>query len=364
MLQRGKSGEGRLSRITAEARAQAPRRAGRASRYERRPGRLAEVTQPIALGPNLPETFYAGSGRLAAFRGIDLPARPEDWVASTTARFGRAPSGLSVLPDGRTLADAIAADPVRWLGREHVARHGADPALLVKLLDAGQRLPMHVHPSRAFARTHLASPYGKTEAWIIVDAAPGATVHLGFTRDVDPDELAAWVRDQDVGAMLDMTNTIPVSAGDAILCPAGLPHAIGEDVLLVELQEPSDFSVLLEREGFGIPFDDANLGLPFDDAMACVDRAACTPARLDELRGSGASLLPPEAAGFFAAERVGTGSRLHGFAVLIVTAGSGRLAGEWGSFEVRRGTTAVLPFAAGACGLTGDLAGVVCRPPR
>src|SRR6478672_5690924 len=121
---------------------------------------------PVLLTPNLPGTFYAGSGRLADFRGADLPNRPEEWIASTTRRFGQGDSGLSELPDGTTLLDAVTADPQGWLG------HG-DPnvGLLVKLLDAGQRLPLHVHPSRDFASSHLASPYGKTEAWIILEAA-------------------------------------------------------------------------------------------------------------------------------------------------------------------------------------------------
>jgi mannose-6-phosphate isomerase len=319
--------------------------------------------QPIALDANLPATFYRGSGRLASFRSVDLPPRPEDWIASATARFGQEPNGLSRLPDGQLLRDAIAADPLGWLGPEHVARHGADPALLVKLLDAGQRLPVHLHPSRAFARAHLACPHGKTEAWIVLDAAPHATVRLGFRRDIDVDELTGWVREQDVSALLSATNSVPVSAGDVLLCPAGLPHAIGSDVLLVELQEPTDFSILLEWDGFPLGPQDAFLGLPLDLALECVDRRRCPPDRLDALRGSTERLLPAEADPFFLAERVGDGSQVPGYAVLIGTAGAGRLAGGWGSVPFARGTTVVLPFAGGACTVTGEVAGICCRPP-
>ena len=61
-----------------------------------------------ALPANQPETFYRGAGRIAAFRNVPaLDDRPEDWVGSVTARFDLAPSGLSALPDGRLLADAI-----------------------------------------------------------------------------------------------------------------------------------------------------------------------------------------------------------------------------------------------------------------
>ncbi|MEO3777611.1 class I mannose-6-phosphate isomerase [Micromonospora sp. B11E3] len=302
------------------------------------------------LPANQPETFYRGAGRIAQFRNVPaLPDRPEDWVGSVTSRFGLAPSGLSTLADSRVLAEAIAADPRWWLGPER-----ADTGVLVKLLDAGQRLPLHVHPDRRFATAHLASPYGKTEAWVIVSARPDAYVHLGFARDVEAAELAGWVDGQRTEAMLAATNRIPVAAGDAILCPAGLPHAIGDGILLVEVQEPTDFSVLLEYEGFGLA--DGHLGLGYDLALQCVDRSAWTPSRLDELRGTPARLLPEAADEFFAARRLYGGDRLEcGCSVLVVVAGSGRLIGEKDDLPLRRGDTLLVPYAAGPLLLDGQV---------
>ncbi|MBG0567034.1 class I mannose-6-phosphate isomerase [Actinoplanes aureus] len=302
-----------------------------------------------ALPANQPETFYRGAGRIAGFRTVPaLPDRPEDWVGSVTTRFGLAPSGLSTLADGRVLAEAIAADPRWWLGPERT-----DTGVLVKLLDAGQRLPLHVHPDRRFANAHLASPYGKTEAWVIVSARPGAYVHLGFARDVTSDELAGWVSGQQTGPMLEATNKVPVAAGDAILCPAGLPHAIGDGILLVEVQEPTDFSVLLEYEGFGLT--DGHLGLGYDLALQCVDRGAWTPQRIAGLRGED-RLLPAAADEFFTARRLRGGGRLdQGFSVLVVVAGQGRLTGEKDDLRVRRGDTLLVPYAAGPLHLDGQV---------
>jgi mannose-6-phosphate isomerase len=318
------------------------------------------MTAPIVLAPNLPETFYAGSGRLARFRDADVPNRPEEWLASTTRRFGQGDSGLTVLPGGGTLLDAVTADPMGWLGHRD-----PDTGVLVKLLDAGQRLPLHVHPDRTFARSHLASPYGKTEAWIVLDAAPDAQVNLGFNRDVAADELAAWVRDQDVAAMLAATNSIPIHAGDAVLCPAGTPHAIGAGVLLIELQEPTDFSIMLETDGFPIAPDDALLGLPFDAALQCVTRSAASPGRLREWSGAApGSLLPAQADPFFRARRARAGETVRGFAVLVVTDGTGTLAGRWGGTPIRSGTVLVLPFGAGPARIDGSASLVVCRPAQ
>ena len=328
--------------------------------------------QPIVLAPNTPETFYRGEGRIDRLRGTTSAGdHPEDWIASTTARFGRTTDGMTRLPDGTLLADVIAADPVAWLGKEHVARYGPDPALLVKLLDAGQRLPLHVHPDRGFAAKHLSSPYGKTEAWVVLEADPDAYVHLGFSRDVAATELAGWVRSQDIDSMLSVTNRVPVAAGDTLLCPAGTPHSIGAGILLVELQEPTDWSILLEWRGFPLTEDEATLGLPLDEALACVGRQACPPSLLASLhgrplnRGIG-SLLPQSADPFFVAERVDGAAGGHlapGYSVLIVTEGAGVLTPEAGErIQLRRGSTVLIPYAAGACDLTGDLKGVRCLP--
>src|SRR5262249_13733802 len=153
--------------------------------------------------------------------------------------WNEANAGLTHLEDGRTLRDAVAADPEAWLGPAHAARFGADPALLVKLLDAGERLPVHCHPDRAFSRRHLDCPYGKPEAWVVLEArGDEPTVRLGFRFDVDAATLAGWVAAQETGTLLAALHAVRVRPGDAVLVPAGLPHAIGEGVFVVELQEP------------------------------------------------------------------------------------------------------------------------------
>jgi mannose-6-phosphate isomerase len=338
---------------------------------------------PVLLTANQPRSFYRGAGRIAAFRGVpaaDDPYYPEDWIGSTTSRFGQAPAGLTTLPDGRLLRAAVEADPVGWLGAEHVRRHGPDTGVLVKLLDAGERLPLHLHPDRAFATSHLASPYGKTEAWVIVEAGPDAAVHLGFRRDVQAAELAGWVAGQRVDTMLAQTHRIPVRVGDAVLCPAGLPHAIGEDILLVELQEPTDFSVLLEWQGFAIDgAAEGHLGLGWELALECVDRRAWTLEQVQALRGVPggrqlddpdgdqlARVLPERADAFFLAERIDARPVARfgpAFAIVVVVEGQGVLAFSdvEQPVEVSAGSTVLVPHAAGACRVDGPLTAVRCR---
>ncbi|MDT0164885.1 carbohydrate kinase [Actinotalea sp. AC32] len=325
--------------------------------------------RPVALPANQPaDRFYAGGRQIAALRGTATWAthEPEDWVASTTAVFGQEPVGLTVLPDGGLLRDAIGADPVAWLGADHVAAFGPDPALLVKLLDAGQRLPVHAHPDVPFAAEHLGLAHGKTEAWVVLEPA---RVHLGFTRDVGADELAGWVADQATDAMLGAMHALDLAAGDAVLVPAGLPHAIGEGALVVELQEPTDLSILLEWDGFAIDGAEAgHLGLGFDVALAAVDRRGWSPEEVARLRGATSADdgdLLPDAAAFFRVERWSGPRTLDaGFAVVVVVDGSGTLAAGGAELSVRRGATVVVPASAGPVALDGaDLRVVVCRPP-
>lgn len=312
-----------------------------------------------------PERFYRGGARITAFRN-EPPAgerEPEDWIGSTTTIFGDPSLGLSRLPDGRLLRDAVEADPVGWLGPAHVGRWGADLRLLVKLLDAGQRLPVHAHPDDDFAARHLGHAHGKAEAWYILS---GGTVHVGLTRDVDAVELAALVADQDVAALLALLHEVTVSPGDVVWVPPGELHAIGAGVLLLELQQPEDLSILLEWQGFAIDGTLAgHLGLGFDAALRAVTRTA---RGIDELRGlvhpapASGSVFPAAADAYFRLERIpvdGEAVVAPGFAILVVTRG----ALEIGSEAAPKGSTLLLPASDGTVTVRGTGELLVARPP-
>jgi mannose-6-phosphate isomerase len=319
--------------------------------------------KPLELAPNQLGRFYRGGRRIAAFRGLP-PAgddAPEDWIASTAHARGDPQLGPSRV-GGRPLADVLAADPEAFFDPEHLERFGPEPAVLLKLLDAGERLPLHFHPDGAFAQRHLGELRGKTEAWIFLAAEPAATVHVGFAHDVSADEVSALVAAEDVDGLVSAMNPLPVEPGDAIFVPAGVPHVIGEGILLLELQEPSDLSVLLEWRGI---VDEANafLGLPRDLALGALDRSRTDVDRLKESRGD--VYFPAAADAFFRAERVRGGTTLEpSFSVLIVTSGEGELETErGGSLPLRRGSTVLVPFAAGNVRVTGECEAIRCRAP-
>ena len=89
----------------------------------------------------------------------------------------------------------------------------------------------------------------------MVEADPGAVVGLGLRRPLSREELGRLVAAHDSAALVDAVHTRAVRPGDGVLVPAGTAHFIGEGILVTELQEPTDLSILLEWEGFAVDGD-------------------------------------------------------------------------------------------------------------
>ena len=241
-------------------------------------------TAPVRLTSERAWRTYHGGRLIDEMQGPSPAADahfPEDWIMSTVRAInaGREEivEGLNRLADADlTLKDFIAADSAAALGAAHVAKWGESPAVLVKLIDAAERLGIQCHPDRDRARQFFGSPFGKTECWHIVGgrAIDGEKpcVYMGFKPGVTE---AAW-RDvfdrQDIPAMLGMLHRIEVKPGDTFLIEGGMPHAIGAGCLLVEIQEPTDYTFRTEKvtpQGFAISEKACHYGIGFDNMFAC-----------------------------------------------------------------------------------------------
>lgn len=148
---------------------------------------------------------------------------------------------------GRTLAEATLQAPEDLLGTRPLERLKAQTAeggprfpLLVKLLDCADWLSLQVHPDDAQAAA-LAGPgnFGKTEAWHVLQADPGAEILAGFEPGVPREEALRAVRE---GSLLDYTRRIPLQAGDTVFIRAGTLHALGPGLLMYEVQQTSDIT--------------------------------------------------------------------------------------------------------------------------
>jgi mannose-6-phosphate isomerase len=231
---------------------------------------------------------------LDALAGVAAPVDghfPEDWIASTTraVNAGREAlrEGVSTVTVGGApydFAALLARDPDYFLGAAHAARFGAQPQLLVKLLDPAIRLHFQAHPTAAFARRFLGSPSGKTEAYHVLGARPGITpyIYLGFQRPPTRDALRRMIETQDLAALEACFDKIPVRPGDTYLVPGGVPHALGEGIFLVEIQEPSDLVVRFEfeRGGYVLPEPARFMGRGLEFCLDVFDYSAWPADRL------------------------------------------------------------------------------------
>ncbi|TKY86937.1 hypothetical protein EX895_004225 [Sporisorium graminicola] len=290
----------------------------------------SKLTGPIVLPSHqLPERFYLGGPRISSFRGEASKSQrePEDWVASTTCCAGTDSLGLTRLPTtGTLLIDEIQYDPVAWLGSAHVDKYGNDTKLLIKLLDAGQRLPIHAHPHADWARAHVNRNHGKAEAWHIL--TPGQ-VYLGLRQGVSAQDMLKMVDAQEIEVMLGMMHCVQVEAGDTVYVPPGMLHAIGQGILLVEVQEPEDLSILLEWRDFQLDGRKyGHLGLGFEKAITAVDIDTLTADQLSTLvtRAKGrtdSNLLAPQALEYFRMDRFHQDATLDAsFQVVVVLSGN------------------------------------------
>lgn len=328
---------------------------------------------PAKLPSNQFDHFYRGGNRIGALRqGPGGPMRPEEWIGSVTTRFGEPEQGLSRLSNGIFLKEAIKADPDGWLGANHVKNFGLSTEILIKLLDPDQRLPVHFHPNKSFSKEHLGLDHGKTEAWIILEAPSGSGVGLGFKETQKKEDLLELVRNQDSVALLASLRRTEVFVGDAILVPAGVAHAIDAGIFLLELQEPTDLSALLEWEGFAVDgIKDGHLGLGFETVTDALKLDPLTNAEFESLiernvlsGGTIRSILPLKADGYFRAHLAPkTGSFEAGFAIALVLNGSGSISfAQAAEVEISQGDALVIPHSAGNYNIIGANI-IVCRPP-
>jgi mannose-6-phosphate isomerase len=128
-------------------------------------------------------------------------------------------------------------DPVRLLGKKVFEKYGRRFPLLFKFIDAHEVLSVQVHPDDECAVALGESDPGKTEAWYIIHAEPGAKIYAGLKEGIGREDLEPLI---EKGRIEDALSSFEIVPGDVIGLPGGTLHAIGRGVLLAEVQQNSD----------------------------------------------------------------------------------------------------------------------------
>ena len=316
---------------------------------------------------------YGGGAALARWHGRqgENGMFPEDWAASTTraSNPGREEiiEGLSrvISMEGEPyLTDVIAGDPQGFFGAKHLAAFGEKAGFLVKLIDAGERLTIQVHPDKRYAKEILHSDYGKTESWYILGSNSETIqpcIYLGFKPGVTREIWKDIFDRQDIPAMLDCLHRIPVQAGECYFISAGVPHAIGEGCFLAEIQEPTDYTMrteLVTPAGLRIHENQCHQGVGYEKMLDCFhyDGASVeeTLARwrsepvcmLDTPGGRIDSLIDERQTKLFSMRRIQVEDRLMiepqgSMRILMVLSGSGSISMDGGSMAINQGDVLV-----------------------
>lgn len=313
------------------------------------------IGEPLQFHPLLKRICWGGR-RLGEV--LHKPLGPEaDYAESWELADHR--DGQSVVDSGtfggRTLADLVKAEGAALFGSRPLPCPEQFP-LLVKFLDAHERLSVQVHPNDAQAKSYLAGENGKTEAWVILDAAPGSQVYAGLKPHVDRRAFEAAIHD---GAVEGCLYSYAVRAGDCVFVPAGTVHAIGAGILLAEVQQASNLTFRVHDWGRVGP-DGGARALHLQEALECIDfeRGPVPPvapslADCEDHRNGQHIEVLVESPCFTLRRHMGSVPlsfpEADHFRVLIGLAGEGRLrcaqsgAGDEGPRFLRAGSTWLLP---------------------
>lgn len=348
------------------------------------------LSQPIFFNRNRVFRVYTGGMPYQEFfndkNGYDDGKDgyfPEEWVASNVKAineksFGER-DGVSVVKNTELFFDDLLQTyPQKLLGNRKFD-------CLVKILDSAIRLPFQVHPTKAYSRKYFQSDYGKTEAWLVLATRPNAKIYFGFKEEMTKEQIATLETqsETDKGVFDDLLCYVEPKIGDVFLIRAGLVHAIGAGCTILEVQEPTDFTIQPERwcGEYHLNAKEEFLGLEKDVALDAIDfslygeqakaSAFISPKTVEEREGYKKEvLISYDDTPCFAENRhtLTGGSFTMDFApaVYICVAGTGVIEGTNYTQTIHRGDYFFLPYAAeNAFSVRGENCVLIeCKPSK
>jgi mannose-6-phosphate isomerase len=340
---------------------------------------------PIFFERNRVFRVYRGGKLFHDFFGDEAVDgnHPEEWIASSVKAMNSGSTdpleGLSIVRNTKVSLAKLMCDSQQEMT-------GGKPFdVLVKVLDSAVRLPAQAHPDKTFSRNHFNSEHGKTEMWLVLATRPGASIYFGFKEGTTKNELdnAVKASEHDRADFTNLLQEYPVNVGDVWLIPARAAHAIGAGCLILEVQEPTDFTIQPERwcDQYRLSDQDMYLGLEpktamevFDLSLAgtkAVERWKRTPSMIEHDSGFlKEALITYEDTPCFAVSRYtlqeGGRCSIVGPAVFVVTQGEGSLHPRTGEQPCKKGDYFFLPHAAGRMTVSANskLQLVECLSPR
>ncbi|MCD7823821.1 MAG: class I mannose-6-phosphate isomerase [Oscillospiraceae bacterium] len=307
---------------------------------------------PLILKAPLKDYIWGGT-RLKSDFGFEseLEKVAEAWVVSCHK------DGPSVVAngslEGKTLEEAIDAFGPDALG--NACKDFDRFPILVKLIDAKDRLSIQVHPSDEYARANEGDN-GKTEMWYVIDCDEGAQLVYGFKHSIDSSEFKKRIESNTLDEVL---NYVDVHKGDIFFIPSGTVHAIGKGILIAEIQQNSNVTYRVSDYGrLGADGKPRQLHVEKAIAVSNTNPPAAPYGNVGEVTVCGGSTVRHLAkCKYFDANLISLDGSCEirnasSFVSLVVMDGETVLKSEQGSYRIKKGESVFIP-----CGIEFTLIG-------
>lgn len=309
----------------------------------------------IKLNPAFKDYLWGGTKLRDEYgKKCDLDKVAESWELSCHK------DGCSVVADGEyaglTLPQYIEKAGKAVLGTD-CEKFEYFP-ILIKLIDAKQNLSVQVHPDNDYAM-RVEGEYGKTEMWYVVDCEPGAGLLYGFKHEISKEEFRRRIEDN---TLLEVTNRVEVHPGDVFFIEAGTLHAIGEGILIAEIQQNSNTTYRVYDYG-RVGADGKPRQLHIEKAIDVTRLAPATrPCGRPQAKPEafdGGSVLPLASCDYFTVKEMEVTSHAalmadeKSFHSLLLLDGSLTLSMGGEKLEMEKGASVFVPAGSGTYTLTG-----------
>lgn len=311
------------------------------------------------LKPALKETIWGGNKLKNGFgMESDLSNIAEAWMLSCHE------DGEATVINGKFKGETLSRVIEHELGLECLGTNCSefesieDFPILIKLIDADDKLSVQVHPDDEYAAAHEKDVRGKTEAWYIIDCDDDAELIYGFSDDISKEAFRSAIEN---GTLLDKVNRVKVKPGDVAFISSGTLHAIGKGILLAEVQQSCNTTYRVfdyNRTGLDGKPRELHIEKAVDVTKCCIPENSLDPAGMPVKHDGYTSILLAECK-YFTMSLIDTDSLYAGesdeksFTSLIVLDGEGEIKCGDEEYDIKKGDSIFMPADSGAFYISG-----------
>lgn len=302
---------------------------------------MFSVDHPLQFTPVL-RSYLWGGAKLERILGKKTPEN-RVWAESWEVVDHReAQSVVANGPlQGQTLRQLLELFSEEIMGYD---AKGAQFPLLFKYLDCQLDLSVQVHPDDLYGSKMVVPDNGKTEAWYVIDAEPGAKLYAGLKTGVGAEEVRNAIKN---GTLESLLHVIPAKAGDCIFIPAGTVHALGAGLLIAEIQQASDCTFRL-YDWSRVDAEGKSRELHIEQGLEVIDfeRGPVTLSQRKELEGGWTELVACDKFTLLETKATHWIDLPRGQAsILTIPAGAAEVIWTNGAVKLSQGTTLLVPVA-------------------